>query len=101
MAFTSWLKRKYPELSANTAQAYAVIRKAKTNKTPSIILAFILVYCAVFYPAKMISVQLGVVLAEGGIGVAIYMMAFIIGSFLFFLIRNFLVKKEIERILKK
>ncbi len=100
MTLTSWLKKKYPESSKNSAEIYAIIRKAKDNKKLSTFAALICVYLVTFYSAKIISLQFGEELAKGTVGTAIYIAGFIFGSLIFLLIRNFLVKKEIEKLLK-
>jgi len=101
MTFTSWLKRKYPELSKNSAESYALIKNAKSNKKPLIIASFILVYLIFFYTASILSSYFGAEFAKGTLGITIYIVAFVLGSFIFLSISNFLVKKEIEKLLKE
>lgn len=101
MTFTTWLKRKYPELSKNSAESYALIKRAKSNKRPLIVASSILVYLIVFYTASILSSYFGAEFTKGTLGITIYIIAFVLGSFLFSSVSNFLVKREIEKLLKE
>ncbi len=101
MTFTSWLKRKYPELSKNSAESYILIKNAKTNRKSLIAASFILVYLITFYTASILSSYFSAEFAKGTLGITIYIIAFILGSFLFLAISSFIVKREIERLLKE
>ena len=101
MTFTSWLKRIYPELSKNSAESYTLIKRAKSNKKPLIVASFILVYLIAFYTASILSRYFGAEFANGTLGITIYIISFVLGSVLFLSIRNFLVKREIEKLLKE